>query len=134
MAENYSTAVVKLFRFLRLFDITMFSVLEATGEYVRAVVAWEDGCEGGIPVPEEVQEVLWHYGTSPISEDSLLVAEYAYNVDLVHADKPKIDADTVSRALGWNRERVDSAIAELLMIRVDMVDDDEVTDAFQLHQ
>ncbi len=134
MARNNSITVVQLFRFMRLFGITLFSILEVTDEYVRALVAWEDGCNSGIPDPEEVQEVVWRQGIAGMSEDALVVAEHTYDVSSGHdVDRLKVDRDTVGTALGWSTDRVGRAISDLLKIRVDMIDDGEVTDGFQLH-
>jgi len=133
MSGSGSIAVVHLFRFMRMFGITMFSILEIRDEYVRALVAWEDGCEGGIPDLEESQEVVWRRCATAVSEDALVVAEYAYDTGFIDGDRIQIDPDTVGRALGWSRDRVTRAVTDLLEVRVDMLDDGEMTDGFQLH-
>ncbi len=133
MAHMNSLHVVRFFRFMRLFGVTMFSVLHSDHNYIRALVACDDGCEFGIPNLEESQEVQWACSMEPLLDDALTLGEYAYDAGWIYIDKMTIEPETLQTVLGWDVERVAAATQKLLRIRARMIDDGEATDVFFLH-
>ena len=133
IAHGRSLQVVRFFRFMRLFGATMFSVIRVGHDSIRAVVAWEDDCELGIPDPEDAQEVRWTWDAASETDDALTVGEYAYEAGWISLDRIRVDQEELRNGLGWNPERVTNAVDTLLRLRAQMIDDGHPTDSFFLH-
>ncbi|MDD2601163.1 MAG: hypothetical protein PHO37_18390 [Kiritimatiellae bacterium] len=133
MNKGDSTQVVSFFRYMRLFRVTCFSVLRVESECIHAIVAWSEDCSNGIPGSEDVQEVRWNYTSSETVDDALVIGEYAFDKGWITSDKLKLDEGEIQRSLCWDKERVYKALKELMMLRVQMIDDEREVDAFFLH-
>lgn len=119
---------------MRLFGISMFCVLAAEDDYIRALVAWADACQDGIPDREDMQEVRWACRSDTLIDDALTIGEYAFDAGWVSSDKISIEHNATRIALGWDDEKIACATNELLQTCADMLDANEVTDVFQLHR
>lgn len=133
MEVSATKQIVRFFRFMRLFRVSFFSLLEVEPHRIRAVVAWPDDCVGGIPDTEDMQEVVWHC-LEAASDDALEVGEYACDEGLIASDRIRVDVDEIRRQFGWNPARSRDALDMLLQMRVSMIDDGKETDEFLLHK
>ncbi len=133
MEVSVNKQIVRFFRFMRLFRISFFSLLEMEPHRIRAVIAWEDDCVAGIPDTGDRQEVVWNCFEAS-TDDALEVGEYAYDAGLIASDRIRIDADDIQRQFGWNTARSRAALVMLLQMRVTMIDDGKEGDEFLLHQ
>lgn len=128
-----SDQIISFFRFMRLFDVSLFSILHKDSTFIHAIVAWADGCNNGIPDIEEVQEVCWGINGDPYLEDALFIGEYAYDTGCIVSDKINIKKRELREKLGWSEERIECALKTLSQIKVHMIDDGEKNDSFFLH-
>ncbi len=133
MSLQTSSQVVALFRFIRLFGVSMISTLRVCEKHVDALVAWDDDCHDGIPDHDDVQNVRWEFATSPYLNDALTVGEFAYDMGWISSDKVELDKMELQNVLGWDEDRIKSAIETLFKLKVQMLDDGEETDTFFLH-
>ncbi len=129
-----SKQIVSFFRFMRLFRISFFSLLEVKAEKIRALVAWQDDCHDGIPDVENTQEVVWTYGAEKSIEEALDVGEYAYDAGLIKSDRITVEPSDIARQFGWDSSRAVAALDILLQIHVRMIDDGKEGDGFLLHR
>lgn len=126
-------AIVDCFRFMRLFGISVFSVLKADSGIVRALVAWPEDCTAGLPAAKDAQEIEWRTPQSGNVDDALTVAECAYENAWIESDILHAGEDQLQRALGWDSLRISRALDTLVELRAGMIDDGNVGDAFLLH-
>ncbi len=133
MSPTTSSQVVALFRFIRLFGVSMISILRVGEKHVEALVAWDDGCHNGVPNQDDVQKVRWAFATTPYLNDALAVGEFAYDMEWIASDNIELDEVELQRALGWDKNRIENAIKTLFKLRVQMIDDGVETDSFFLH-
>ncbi len=128
-----SQNTIRLFRFMRLFGISLFSILSLSKDKISAIIAWPDSCKNGFPDPDESQEILWHIYQNEDIDDALLMGEYAYDNSLISSDKFIISKSRLQDTIGWDSVRFERAVNTLLSIRVKMIDDGEETDEFLIH-
>ena len=128
-----SVDIVNLFRFMRLFGITLFSILFATDRQINAIVAWPDDCRKGLPKSEDVQEILWHIPAPKNIDDALRLGELMYDKGWVSSDRITISISELQDEIHWERKRLNNSIETLLSIKVSMIDDGRETDFFFLH-
>ena len=134
MCNDTSVQLVRFFRFMRLFRITLFSIVRIETDYIYAVVAWEEDCLNGIPDNDNVQPVKWYYDADPIVDDALTVGECAYEYGWISIDKLSINASRISEDLGWDKKKIKLAVDKLKTIKVSMIDDGIEGDSFFLHE
>ena len=128
-----SVQMGRFFRFMRLFRITLFSVVSIESGYIYAIVAWEEDCVNGLPELEDSQMVRWSVDDDSIIEDALMVGECAYESGWIDMDRLNIDLKIISDMLGWSQERIVGALDKLKKIKAIMIDNNEKGDAFFLH-
>ena len=134
MCNGESVQVARFFRFMRLFRITLFSIVSIESDNIYAIVAWKEDCVNGLPEQEDGQMVKWSIEDDSIIEDALLLGECAYESGWIDMDKLKIDPKILSDMLGWSEEKIVEAIDKLKNIKVIMIDNNEEGDAFFLHE
>ena len=128
-----SIDIVNLFRFIRLFNISLFSILETTAKQIRAVVAWADSCQRGLPEYDDTQEIIWRVPQISKIEDALLLGEFTYDNGWISSDRITISRAKLREEIGWDNTRFSDSIEILLTLRASMIDEDEETDSFFLH-
>lgn len=133
MPPTNSNQVVAFFRFIRLFGVSMISILRVCEKHVDAIVAWDDDCHDGIPDRDDVQNVRWEFTTSPQLNDALIVGEFAYDMGWIASDKVELDEMKLKSFLVWDEDRTKIAIETLFKLKVQMIDGGEKTDSFFLH-
>ena len=133
MCNSGCVQMARFFRFMRLFRITLFSVVSIESGYIYAIVAWEEDCVNGLPELEDSQMVRWSVDDDSIIEDALMVGECAYESGWIDMDKLSIDLKMMSDMLGWSQERIVVAMDKLKRIIVTMIDNNEEGDTFFLH-
>jgi hypothetical protein len=133
ISDATRSAIVESFRFMRLFNISFFSVLKAEEGIVRALVAWPDDCKDGFPSIKTAQEIEWRSTKSEDRDDALTAAEWAYDNGWIRSDKLHLDKARLQRALGWDSQRLSRAVEILLKLRAERIDDGTGGDAFLLH-
>lgn len=129
-----SRDIVRLFRFMLLFQIDRFWLLHATNEQISARVGFppeEDFPNAHYDPEVEVQELVWDI--QEIDDDALLLVEYLIDHQLVDIDKITVSSDELRARMDWPAERLEKAIDSLLSVRVDMVDNGERTDFYFIH-
>ena len=134
MKNTLTYQIVLFFRFMRLFRISLFSIVEVTSDKIRAIVAWDEDCKNGLPEIEDTQEVLWIIDDDNIIEDAILLGEYAYEANSISLDCLDINKGQIQKCLGWDHSRFQSAFHKLLTIRVKMIDNGKEGDSFFLHK
>jgi len=134
MCNGESVQVARFFRFMRLFRITLFSIVSIESDNIYAIVAWKEDCVNGLPEREDGQMVKWSNDDDSVIEDALLLGECAYESGWIDMDKLNINFKMLSVMLGWRKERIVKAIDKLKNIKVIMIDNDEESDAFFLHE
>lgn len=125
--------VTRLFRFMWVFEIDRFQILEVSSNQIRAVVGWPDEGDGCHDTDEEVQEILWDIQEFDNMDESLDLLEFAYSNGLFDFDKFLISEDTLRQKIGWKEDTFELALKTLLSIRVDMLDDGMKSDVFFVH-
>lgn len=128
-----SSQVVSLFRFIRLFNVSMFITLRVCETHVDALIAWDDDCRDGIPDQDDTQNIRWDFVNSPHLDDALTVGETAYDLGWVVSDKIELDETELQSALNWDAERIRSAIKTLFKLKVKMIDSGQEADSLFLH-
>ena len=134
MCNRESVQTVRFFRFMRLFQISLFSIVSIESDYIDAIVAWKEDCVKGLPKPEDIQKVRWKFDDDPVTEDALTIGECAYEFGWIDIDKLNINLKIISDKLGWKRERIETSINKLKEIKVIMIDDNDESDVFLLHE
>ncbi len=128
-----SVDTVNLFRFIRLFGISSFSILSVTKSQIRAIVAWADDGQKGFPEHDDAQEIFWNIPEREDMSDALSLGEFAYDNGWILSDMILISRVELKSEIGWDTKRFDLAIDMLLSTNVPMIDDGEETDSFFLH-
>ena len=122
-----------LFRFMYLFKIDRFKILEVTNKKINVQVGWPDDGSLYYEEDEEVQEIEWDVQEFSNIEDALLLAEFIYDNNLIDIDKIIISPEELLKKIQWNEKRFELALGTLLNIKVDMIDDGKKSDYFFIH-
>ena len=133
---SVNKAVVLLFRFLRLFGIDRFILLDVSYKQIKGKIGWPNKFnDPDYIAEEEVQEIEWLIERSPINEDGLVIAERALDGGKLNGDKFLISKTELGAfaPIHWQKPRVEKALEDLFAIRVYMIDEGEKTDYFFLH-
>lgn len=122
-----------LFRFMYLFKIDRFKILEVTNKKINVQIGWPDDGSLYYEEDEEVQEIEWDVQEFSNIEDALLLAEFIYDNNLIDIDKIIISPEELLKKIQWNEKRFELALGTLLNIKVDMIDDGKKSDYFFIH-
>lgn len=122
-----------LFRFMLIFEINRFWILDVSEKTLKARVGWADDGSPDYEEEEEVQDIEWDIQDFDNLEDALKIAEYLLDNRLMLSDKVTISRDELCRRLGWRKNEYDAALNTLLSVKVDMLDDGKRTDCFFVH-
>jgi hypothetical protein len=125
--------VSNLFRFMLIFEINSFTLLKTSESAIRARIGWPTDGSPDCHEEDEVQDIEWNIQGYASFEDSLKIAEYLINNQLIHSDKIRIEKKELSKRIGWEHKRFEVALKTLLDIRVDMLDEGKRTDYFFVH-
>lgn len=125
--------VCRLFRFMLQFGIDRFQILAASENTVQAAVGWPDEGQLGYDPEEERQEIVWDVQNLEFIDDALELLEIAFSQGCFDSDKLSVPEDDLFHLTGWERNKFNNALQDLLRIRVDMVDDKKNTDYFFVH-
>ncbi|MFT5319625.1 MAG: hypothetical protein ACI8RA_002906 [Chlamydiales bacterium] len=125
--------VSNLFRFMLIFEINRFTLLNTSESIIMARIGWGNDGSPDYDEEDEVQDIEWDIQSSVFIEDALKMAEFLINNQLIHSDKIMIDKRELSKRIGWANKRFEEALKTLLDIRVDMVDEGKRTDYFFVH-
>ena len=132
LCTNYE--IIYFFRYMRLFEVTFFSIVSLSDSQIRAKVTWLDACCNGMPEEnDDIQEVAWRIPSPPGIEDALKLAEFMYNKGCILSDKIDCNLSDVQAEINWEGTRFKRALKILLEIKAPMIDDGEQTDYFFLH-
>ena len=118
---------------MQLFDVVFFSLLSTSENKISAVVAWAEDCIGGIPHPDDVQEIEWVKSDAPNFDDALTLGEYAKDNGWIDSDRLCATLVNLQNGLNWPLERLEPAIKTLLKINVKMFDGGKSSDSFFFH-
>ncbi len=129
----HSADIINFFRFMRLFGISLFSILSATERQIGAIIAWADDCQKGLPEYDDTQEVLWHIPAPNNIDDALRLGELMYDKGWILSDKITVSMTELQNEINWEMERFKKSVETLLSIKVSMIDDGKETDTFFLH-
>lgn len=133
MKKSSVRMISNLFRFMLIFEINRFWILDVTETSIKARVGWADDGALDYDEDEEVQDIEWAIQRYENFEDALELAEYLIDNNLMRNDKITIDSHDLFDRILWEKERYDSAINILLSMRVDMLDNGRKTDYFFIH-
>ena len=122
-----------LFRFMQLFEINRFKILEISEQTIKAKIGWPDDDTPDYNEDEETQEIEWDIQEYSNIEDALKVAEFLIDNRFLSGDKISIDQNELFQRIGWEKDRYDAALKTLLSIRVEMADEGKRTDHFFVH-
>ena len=134
MEISVNKQIVRFFRFMRLFRVSLFSLLDIKPQRIRAIIGWKEDFIGGIPDSEDTQEVIWDCRSEETIDDALDVGEYAYDAGLIKSDRISVNVGDIQGQFGWKTARSEAALNTLLQLRVRMIDNGKETDEFLLHQ
>lgn len=122
-----------LFRFMLLFGINRFWILDVSENVVKGRVGWGDDGTPNYDEDEEVQDIEWDVQDFDNFEDALEISEFLIDKHLMLSDKITIDRGELSKQVGWESSRYDAAVNTLLRVKVDMLDEGKKTDYFFIH-
>lgn len=129
-----SGAASDLFRFMLLFGIYKFSILNEDAGTINARIAWQEVDEDG---NEEGQDIEWDIQDIENLPDALRLAEFIRDKRLIASDRIVVDPEELSsqfsQETAWSAGRTKRAIDALLNIRVDMLDDGRKSDYLFVH-
>lgn len=126
-----------LFLFMKLFDINRFEVISENKENIHACVGYPNDGSIDYDEDEETQEILWEIQKLSNKDDVLRLIEFLCENQLMHSDNIKVSYSElekkISKDFSWDKIRTENAINNLLNVKVDMIDDNELTDFFFVH-
>jgi hypothetical protein len=135
MSANDRLASVVFVKMMMLFDVNRLSIVHADCQRIEAVIGWPNQGQAHYDANEEQQEVVWDYGD--LNPDVSLVLEHLKLDDLLRGDRIETSRAVLEGQLadgfGWEPSRASRAVADMLELRVDMVDDGMKSDAFFVH-
>jgi hypothetical protein len=133
MKSEQRIEVIRCFRFMRLFDITFFSILNINEKTISAIVAWPEDCIKGFPNPDDAQEIEWIKSDASNFDDALALGEHAKENGWIDSDRLCTTPANLQKSLDWPLEKLERAIKILLKIEVKMIDDGKPSDSFFFH-
>ena len=124
-------------RMMILFNVNRINITHCGDQRIEAIVGWPDEGQPHYSAEEEVQAVIWDFVGSPEVADASLVLDVIARDSLLRGDRIEIErADLLGRLMNtysWGIDRAEKALSEVLEVRIDMVDEGNVTDALFLH-
>ncbi len=116
------------------FGIKAFEIIEVQQETVRARVRLSDHtAPQWDSIDDEWQSIEWDVVEGEGFDAAVELVCVLRDLGLVDGDRILVPAVDLADRIGWNAERAEAAVAALLEIRVEMIDDGERTDFFFLH-
>ena len=134
MCNSTSIQIVRFFRFMRLFRVTLFSIISIETKYINAIVAWNKDYSTMLPDENDTQMVRWYNNKNKYLDDALTLGECAYELGGIDSDIITIDIEKMLIVLGWNLKKCELAFKNLKEIKVSMIDNNEESDFFFLHE
>lgn len=133
---NSLQAKLMFMRMMALFNVNRINIKHCGDQRLEAIVGWPDEGQAHYSEDAEMQAVIWDFSRGP-AVDASLVLDVIARDSLLRGDRIEIDrSDFVGRlmsAYSWSVDRAEKALDEALGVRIDMVDEGNVTDAFFLH-
>lgn len=124
-------------KIMGLFGVDRVHITRCSDRSIWAIVGWPDEGQPHYSAEEEVQEVVWDFRSGSVPADASLVLDLIARDALLRGDRIKIARVDMTRRLmdaySWSADRAGKALDALLEVRIDMIDEEEVTDAFFLH-
>ncbi|MBR4452638.1 MAG: hypothetical protein IKS33_00095 [Bacteroidales bacterium] len=113
--------------FFQLFQCYLLEIKISDGK-VEGVVCYEDF--------HDIQQFIWNYNHNNSIEDAIALAEILWQEKLINGDKIIVTEEDIKKILHekkWSEETISNSINFLLNVRVNMIDNGEVTDSFFVH-
>ena len=113
--------------FFQLFQCYLLEIKISDGK-VEGVVCYEDF--------HDIQQFIWNYNHDNSIEDAIALAEILWQEKLINGDKIIVTEEDIKKILHekkWSEETISNSINFLLNVRVNMIDNGEVTDSFFVH-
>lgn len=129
--------VLFLKRYMELFEIDHFEVLEINELGIRGIVRWDDDGSLYYDESEEIQEIFWKIKEGDNLNEMILLIGYLIKESLIDMDKIIISERELTAKLikdfKWENLKIVKIIRCLGNIEVDMIDDGLVTDSYFIH-
>lgn len=129
--------VLFLKRYMELFEIDHFEVLEINELGIRGIVRWDDDGSLYYDESEEIQEIFWKIKEGDNLNEMILLIGYLIEESLIDMDKIIISERELTAKLikdfKWENLKIVKIIRCLGNIEVDMIDDGLVTDSYFIH-
>ncbi len=113
--------------FFQLFQCYLLEIEISDGK-VEGVICYEDF--------HDIQQFIWNYNHNNSIEDAIALAEILWQEKLINGDKIIVTEEDIKKILHekkWSEETISNSINFLLNVRVNMIDNGEVTDSFFVH-
>ena len=113
--------------FFQLFQCYLLEIKISDGK-VEGIVCYEDF--------HDIQQFIWNYNHNNSIEDAIALAEILWQEKLINGDKIIVTEEDIKKILHekkWSKETISNSINFLLNVRVNMIDNGEVTDSFFVH-
>ncbi len=132
---NDMVAIIIFCKMMLAFEVDRISIDQWSSGCIRATVGWPDQGQPYYDPEEEQQKVVWKYGQT--SSDVSVAIEYLIVSGLLRSDRIQTNEQELTARLSieanWSQDRTARAIAALLAIRIEMIDEDAPGDAFYVH-
>lgn len=113
--------------FFQLFHCYIIEI-KLSDRKAEGIVCYEDF--------HDIQQFVWNYNHNNSIEDAIILAETLWHEKLINGDKIIVTEEDIKKILhkkNWSEDAISNSISFLLTVRVNMVDDGEVTDSFYIH-
>ena len=122
---------------MALFNVNRISIKHCGNQRIEAIVGWPNEGQNHYSENDETQAVIWDFSHGPLVDDASLVLDLIARDSLLRGDRIEVErSDFVGRlmsAYSWDVFRAERVLDDVLSVRIDMIDEDSVTDAFFLH-
>ncbi len=126
-------AIGNLFRFMLMFGINRFSLLETTEASIRARVGWPVEPGSLLGEDDEFQDIEWEVQYFDNIDDAIEISEFLIDRCLIDIDRITVSEKELGQKIGWETIRYRGALDTLLRIKVGMLDDGVKSDYFFVH-
>lgn len=113
--------------FFQLFHCYIKEIKLSDGK-VEGIVCYEDF--------HDIQQFIWSFNHNKSIENAIFLAETLWHKKLINGDKIIVTKEDIKKILHENKmseDDISNSINFLLNVRVNMIDDGEVTDSFYIH-
>lgn len=129
--------IVQLYSFMLAFEIDRFELLSISDQRINAKVGWPDDGRPDYDRDEETQCISWNYeAAETTTDDALKLLSVLSEAGCINNDKIIVTPEQISQMPEVKRVLsgdVETAVAGLISLSVDMIDDDQLTDQFFFH-